>query len=321
MFAGVVDSSEDQQPTTSTEFTQLSPGTLGEDYEIVPAASWEALVRWYGVSAGSPIIKRFVANTAEPGEAENLQVEIYPTVFSVYRLRDPSNAVSRESLDKEKKQAPKQVVAARTTGFQKFLKKVKILADVEPGRKVRLWRVLRVPEAEKGKKTGTFEQMVLDVNTFLKLENQTDRELIEIADETMNPNYNGRSKLATVGLGTGGAIVLEEQTSAGGWVTDVVSKTANRFGETVSVAKKGLASKNTPKKELTVTATAASSRSVSPARSLLAKGANYFTRGREKREGRTLGTCGLSNLGNTCYMNSALQCLRAVEELSKYFIC
>lgn len=32
------------------------------------------------------------------------------------------------------------------------------------------------------------------------------------------------------------------------------------------------------------------------------------------------GLCGLSNLGNTCFMNSALQCLSNTTELSKYFL-
>lgn len=33
-----------------------------------------------------------------------------------------------------------------------------------------------------------------------------------------------------------------------------------------------------------------------------------------------LGLTGLNNLGNTCYMASALQCIRSIEELTKYFL-
>ena len=36
--------------------------------------------------------------------------------------------------------------------------------------------------------------------------------------------------------------------------------------------------------------------------------------------GSNSGLCGLSNLGNTCFMNSALQCLSNTTELTKYFL-
>ncbi len=46
-----------------------------------------------------------------------------------------------------------------------------------------------------------------------------------------------------------------------------------------------------------------------------------MTRGRTKQKTRrSTGCVGLTNLGNTCYMNSALQCLRSVEELTSYFL-
>ncbi|RPB02077.1 UCH-domain-containing protein [Choiromyces venosus 120613-1] len=263
----------DDDSAVPKDFVPIKPGNLGEDFEILTEEAWNSLVSWYGLAEGSPVITRRAVDTSGEFFVSNIQYELYPPTFTLHRLRDPSVNITKDLLDKEKLQSPKKIIAGKTDSFQKFLKKVKRLVGVEATRKSRLWRIIEKPSE-------------LDLELTSK-----------------------SSKKA--GLGAGGTIVIEEQSSDGEWISEKSTKSIKKAGQQVTVALNGKNVSGGMGKKI-------STRPDSPSGSTGAAVIKSFLN--RPGERRPLGKCGLSNLGNTCYMNSALQCLRSVVELSKYFL-
>ena len=315
-------------------FVPLRPGlVLGEDYEILPKAAWDLIIEWYGLSEGSPIITRYCHNTSTNEVMENFQWELHPPVFTVLKLvnKDPDDT---ESAVNEESKVPARILISAHALFQDFLKRVKDATAIELKTKVRVWRVLgglgtQVPAGmitpaqsrESSPITNHIapvdpgSSLSLDVNAFAQLNIGSQRELLDAKDETSNEKYNGHSTVDIVGLRQGGVIVVEEMIGgpAGGeWISDNASRRAAKNPIAISVTLNGNTvvqdNKLLPK-------SCAGSGRTSPVPS------GMMTRGRQQKTGRTKGTTGLSNLGNTCYMNSALQCVRSVEELTQYFLC
>ncbi|KAH2335112.1 hypothetical protein KXW30_003369 [Aspergillus fumigatus] len=304
-------------------FVPLRPGLqMGEDFEIVPQEGWDLIMRWYGLASQSPAIVRYAHNTVEEGDAQNIQYELYPPIFTVLKLANPAAGTTPQSL-REKNMPPAKVLSSRHTNFQKWLKQVKGLANVDMSTKVRVWRILGglgsatasaaiTPAASRSASpaptaslvANAGNNLVLDLNTFLSLSDGAQRELVDnVKDQTNNPNFNGRSTLDRVGLSTSDVVVLEERVG-GEWASEVSKKTLDRLGVPSGSVKNGAPAKLKNK---------------SPNNSGRSSPAPEPIRGRRK-DGKPRGCTGLSNLGNTCYMNSALQCVRSVEELTYYFL-
>jgi ubiquitin carboxyl-terminal hydrolase 4/11 len=322
-LALVIEGSGQYEDENGEPYVPFRPGLqLDEDYVILPEEAWDLIIQWYGILASSPIITRYVHNTST-GEIENCQYELNPPIFSILKLPG-SHGTAAQSL-KEIGMPPVKFLASRHMAFNKWLKKAKLLAGIELSTKVRVWKVLGGLKSSSGSGAMTpiasrsaspapganivasaGDHMVLDLNTFLALDTGSDRELVEAKDQTMNENYNGHSSILISGLSRDEVIVLEEQTGgpAGGeWVSDSLKTQVARsqLSKSGAVADKAMAK-----------AGASSGRS-SPAPGMM-------TRGRQRRDGKVRGITGLGNLGNTCYMNSALQCIRSVEELTLYFL-
>ncbi|KAK1826584.1 hypothetical protein QBC39DRAFT_334886 [Podospora conica] len=328
-FLGAVDNSDLIQTIFTDSLNQhcvkLKPGLGTEHFELFPKDAWDLLMTWYGLAPGQAPICRKAHNTAiDMVSPPNVQFEFHPPVFSIHRLWSATSPIPIQQSLKLNNPSPPVIMQSTSASYHDFLKKAKQLVEVSMDRKVRVWRRLEaLPTTESaaqpssGIKTppdsptqnpeisvapltpGAWPEMLVDVETFLKLERDVDRGLVDAEDTTTNVNYNGKKSLSLVGLTVDETLILDEavdrdrfvSTYKGGTLT---SKALETRGNSTSLAP--------------------------PANNSGRSTPTPLTRGRARKSGRTIGCCGLQNLGNTCYMNSALQCVRAVEELTKYFL-
>ena len=310
----------------------LRPGlTLGEDFEILPEDAWNQVIKWHGLAEESPVITRYCHNTSTSEVGQNVQYELQPPIFTILKL--PSyDGTTTKSL-KERDAVPVKVSASRTERYQKFLRQAKDKAIVDMETKVRVWKILgglekrdsqngmMTPAASRSNSPAPGavatvdpgDRLVLDLNTFAGLQLGSQREKVDADDNTANEKYNGHATMDLIGLSQDEVIVLEEMVGGPGggeWPSDTAGASKSRRGGVpISVTKNG-----TTTAQNSLKPNAAISRGTSPAPG------GVMTRGRQAKNGRTRGTVGLGNLGNTCYMNSALQCVRSVQELTCYFL-
>lgn len=291
-------------------FIAMRPGLmLGQDFRVLPQEAWTLVTKWYGQSG--PVITRFAHRTSAADDA-NCEYEIYPPIFSLLKVPSAHTAQTQ----KEQSQRPVRMLASRETLFQDWLRRAKELVHISSSTKVRPWKIrgglkstnasgMLTPAASRSASpapgadivASAGDTMVLDVNTFAALQIGEQREVVDLKDETANENYNGKSlTLNVAGLSRDEVVALEESATNGDWASNNV--------KTNFVSGKGSLGK--PKFP-------GSGGRQSP-------GPGVMTRGRQRRDDRPRGMTGLSNLGNTCYMNSALQCLRSVQELTLYFL-
>jgi ubiquitin carboxyl-terminal hydrolase 4/11 len=297
----------------------MKPGLrLSQEFEILPHSTWQQILRWYKFAPGQKPIIRYLHDFSDEGSVSNyFQYELYPPIFTLRKVLH-EKGVSEKVLEERMLEAPR-IVASRSHKYQEFLKRVKSLLNIPVQTKIKLYSVLQselptesndaqkdissMPSPPASRETSPSRpqpqlKMVIDGNAFKALDTEDKLDQIELADVSMDANYNGHVTLGTVGLSMDQVLIIQELPgkSKGDTRNDSVKK---------GVAKSLAAKENAPSE--------ASSGRASPAIGML-------TRGRNRSKGRSKGTVGLNNLMNTCYMNSALQCMRACEELTLYFL-
>lgn len=316
---------------TDIPFVPLNPGlTFEQEYLTVPEKAWNLIMEWYGVAENQKPIIRFVVDTAPGAVVQNLMYESYPPVFTIRKVlhkstqgtKPPTPPGTSASTSQTATGPPTperdtseptavKILATSHESSMKWLARAKKAAGIEIGRKVKIWRQMDpssiavdnssqqagmlTPDASR---SGSPEsapnedepKLVIEPSEFAKWVVGTDYEMVDLQDHTTNEKYNGKSTLEILGLGVSQTIVLEELAPG---------------SDNQRNAKKGNAGK---------TKFDEANGRASPAPS------GPVTRGRTRKDGRTRGAIGLTNLGNTCYMNSALQCISRVEELAIFFL-
>ncbi|EME45447.1 hypothetical protein DOTSEDRAFT_52723 [Dothistroma septosporum NZE10] len=314
---------------------------IGQDITILPFDAYGEIAAKYGAASGQKAITRYAHNTVTDPDSmsKNVLYELYPPTITVRKVpwRDsngdkPAKAkVTPISELRKRKEwmtrgqtGPEDapvLISSRSERVQHFLRRAKEAAEISNGTKVKVWRVLEqarpdtsgslvvTPPASRSASPVKYRttKLVVDQSSFEKMEIGKDLEYCDVMeDQTVNDKYNGKATMDLTGLGAvqAATILLEEQTGG------------PAGGEFSSDSKKGLKTifnnlnrKNNGSKPSSTTASGATSPTP-----------GMITRGRTRKDGRTRGVVGLTNLGNTCYMNSALQCIRSVEELAVYFL-
>lgn len=305
-----------------TLFTRLRPDADLDSFTLFPDDAWKLVMEWYGLKKGQQPIVRTAINTALDNLSEpNILYEFHPPIFRVHRLWSENSPIPIEQTIKAKNPPPLVVARSRKAHAQNFLKDIKTWSGIALNRRVQIYSItepIPTPPAQEtrpaltppdspgrtdGQASGNaWPHLLLDLVSFAAVRNT--RQHLRMQDHTCDKKYNGKSTLHHQELTTDQTLILDEYIDNKNLVSKYTGKS--------QPAGKGIPNRGQ--------ASALSSRPSSTRSSPAAEGVMTRGRANKKKLGRTVGSVGLHNLGNTCYMNSALQCVRSVEELTKFFI-
>ncbi|KAK8853439.1 hypothetical protein IAR55_004145 [Kwoniella newhampshirensis] len=268
------------------------------DFVFVSKSGWEKVLKWFG-SYDGPSLPRYCV----PPE----NIEIQPATIRLFVLHPTTSSTTTTHSSDE---ADQVVLMCPTTTpmpiFQDFVRSVvsqKFGSDkVNDTFAQRLWKI---------DQTGANDQALLSTGSLLIspsalisttcLAIETDMETEENVAEMVLGRSKSQTLVVEFGKREGRRPVWLVDEDRDGKAVEKVTKPAGAlpplFTKPAYFAGSGEASTST-----------------------LTSNVGMQTRSQSKPDRKGKGLVGLQNLGNTCFMNSAVQCLSNTQELSEYFL-